>query len=584
MKKSKVTEPKQLVLHVPPDFKPNPWFESARPEEVAIVLDLASRIPCMIEKEGDQLHAKLHAARDDATACAMQKMLKEMSAHANDTLKMELENTQRSYNELQQQKDELLAEKTKMTAEYQTLVKQHELNIMSKDHVLELERTKLEEEKRRLSETNDLKIDAERHKLITQHTEQYKTLLDEHTNLKNEYELHKQNVDAIVESKRQEEIDKMSNHMKTLTEQHTNAYEKLRSSKIDLDTKVVALATEKCELAQKLSEVTTNAALEAAKMSAQISELQTPMGRGGSGEYDVATCLTELGFVVEDTSTGDKKNQGYLDLLVHHANSKIAFEIKNKKTIRKASQDKVDRHEKDIDDDVKTFQQRVRDGVKNGLFDAAVFVSIRSHTKMGDPVVLEMVSDSTDRPLVPVSYIGPEKGKSASPLTQEQLETHTYLMFGILEQCDVIRKELCNGIKDQDIDSLQRLFEDMGTFLNKTFVDLRKQERLIDDMAKNLTEIRVRCIQMFRSVYGVNNRTPWLQKNMMTNWMPILETSQERAATMNDAEIWNKIGKQKQTIENSIGKDAMFQVIRMQQDASPSSPQTEDMGNKKRKM
>ena len=40
-----------------------------------------------------------------------------------------------------------------------------------------------------------------------------------------------------------------------------------------------------------------------------------------------------------------------------------------------------------------------------------MFVSIRAHTKMGAPVVLEMFEDSTDRALAPVSYIGPEKSK-----------------------------------------------------------------------------------------------------------------------------------------------------------------------------
>ena len=187
---------------------------------------------------------------------------------------------------------------------------------------------------------------------------------------------------------------------------------------------------------------------------------------------------------------------------------RIAIEVKNKKTIKKASDNKVKHREKDLDDDIKTFQQRARDGIKNGLFDAAMSVSIHAHTKMGAPVVLEMFEDSTDRALAPVSCIGPEKSKIVVPLSQEQLECQMHMMFCVLEQCHFIRRDLCNGLKDNEISSFQSLFDRMGEHLNNTFVDLRKQEALIHDMQTNLTGLRCRCIQMFRSVHKINGKIP----------------------------------------------------------------------------
>jgi len=161
-----------------------------------------------------------------------------------------------------------------------------------------------------------------------------------------------------------------------------------------------------------------------------------------------------------------------------------------------------------------------------------------------------------------VCYIGPEKGKVVLPLTQEQLETQMYMMFCVLDQSHNIRRDLCNGLKDEEITSFQSLFEDMGSYLNKTFTDLRKQEHLIHDMNTNLTDIRIKCIHMFRSIYSINKAIPWLQRNINGDWVESFETAKDRALTMNDADVWNKMSKQKATIENTIGKDAMLRAIR----------------------
>ena len=94
------------------------------------------------------------------------------------------------------------------------------------------------------------------------------------------------------------------------------------------------------------------------------------------------------------------------------------------------------------------------------------------------------------------------------------------------------------------------------------FVDLRKQETLIHDMTSNLTAIRSKCIHMFRSIYDLNRQIPWLKRKIDAEWIGVYDTAKERALTMSEGDVWNRVCKQKTTIENTIGKDAMFMAIR----------------------
>ena len=73
---------------------------------------------------------------------------------------------------------------------------------------------------------------------------------------------------------------------------------------------------------------------EITELRQRIAELQNPLTRGNSGEFDVAQTLQDIGFHVEDTSYGEKKDSGYLDLLVKPdisttENMRIAIEVKN---------------------------------------------------------------------------------------------------------------------------------------------------------------------------------------------------------------------------------------------------------------
>lgn len=521
---------KHVTFTVPGDYNVDPWLKTASAQEVAIVLDLASKLPRIVEGEKNEVASKLYAARAEGTNDAIRKVLQEASNLAENQMKEKL-------SILQQQVESLTNERNKLSEEWKVMsekCKHAEIDLSNM-------KTSCDLNEKHLKEKHKLEIDR----------------LGE-------------DVSVRMENIRQEEQCKSNNRVKLVQDEYNNTMNQLQLSKVEVEQKLIQSYDEKAKMVELHS-----------RLQSEIENLKRPMGRGDYGEFNVASIIENLGFYVIDTSKGEKKEKGYLDLLVMPEdnsveNMRIAIEVKNKQEIKKASDEKMKRKDKDVDDDIRTFQQRVADGIQNDLFDAAIFVSIRAHTKMGSPVVLEMFDDTFQRALAPVVYIGPEKGKAATPLTQEQLETQLYMMFCLLDQCHTIRKDICNGLQTEEIASFQNLFDQLGSHMNDTFVDLRKQENLIKEMSCNLTNIRCHCIKMVRSLCHVNGEIPWLQRNIQADWLPVYEQSLGRAATMPDPEIWNKLSKQKSLIENTIGKDAMFKSIRADVQAPTKRPRTDD--------
>jgi hypothetical protein len=584
---------KTLSLLVPKKYTVDPWLTSANPEEVAIVLDLASRLPRIIGDEKNEMAAKLHAARDDATSETIKKVLEEASNVAAfnsnkmiSELKVQCETIKSRAQQLsdlneQYKKDlmktsmEIDSLKTKHLSEFNTLQSKYASELKEKELTLKSEMEKNNLLIQHTEQTTALKIEGIKRDITLQSAKEYQQLSEEHLNLKVNFEILKDTTNQLILDARQEEINKASQRERNLKDANSNSYDNLNSLKMNIEAKLMEAVLLKSELSTNLSEQEIKHSKQVHDLNNKISELQNPLNRGSVGEFDVAQTLRDIGFHVEDTSQGARKDAGYLDLLVKadessSENMRIAVEVKNKKTIKKASDEKVNRKDKDLDDDIRTFQIRAQNGIENNLFDAAVFVSIRAHTKMGAPVFLEMFNDTTNRPLAPVSYIGPEKSKVVVPLTQEQLETHMYMMFSVLEKCHTIQRDVCNGLKDEEITSFQTLFENIGTFLNKTFLDFRKQESLLHEMNTNLNSMRFKCIKMFRSIHNINGSIPWLQRKLSADWMPVYDTALERAASMSEADVWNRVCKHKNTIENTIGKEGMFMAIREELNSEPN--------------
>ena len=133
----------------------------------------------------------------------------------------------------------------------------------------------------------------------------------------------------------------------------------------------------------------------------------------------------------------------YLDLLVRP-------EGDDDSNLRGHRDEERDRAEQDRDD----FDRAVRAGCQQPLRRGHL-VSIRAHTKMGGPVVLQMLLDDANGRFVPVSRLGPERAETAAPLTQEQVETHVLMMLAMLAQCHTIRRELRFRLRDEHVEAIQ---------------------------------------------------------------------------------------------------------------------------------
>ena len=560
MKKKSTT--KVISLDVPIGYEIDPYLAAAEPNEVALILDLASRLPRVVSHEKNEMESKLYAARDEGTRQTIQKILEESTTRADKRLQEENMHITTQLTQLKAQNEQLMCKHQKTLDDLRRTETDNALEIANKNNELQTELQKLQTIQIHREENHRIQLDTQQRELSYKHAEETQALQESYIKLQAENKQIKDCSDSTTQIAVNEEIQRV-------TEQHTELTKELYTAKLEVDNKLIEVMTQKCSLIEKYTHSEATHAQDIANLKTKIEDLQSPLSKGNCGEFNCLQTLQDIGYHVEDTSDGEQKNAGYLDLLVKPEsnvveNMRIGVEIKNKKNIRKASVEKVNKREKDIDDDIVTFQQRAKNGIQKGLFDAAIFVSIKAHTKMGAPVVLEMFEDATQRPLAPVTYIGPEKAKKIIPLTQEELETHVRMVFCMLEQCHNMKRDLCN-LKDEELSSLQIVFDQMGTLLNKTFADLRKQEQLIQAMTDSLTEIRCRCIQMFRSIYDTNQQIPWLQRKLHAEWMPIYEESKQMALdNLSDGAIWNSLSRKRATISNSIGHQAMIKAVRME--------------------
>ena len=124
--------------------------------------------------------------------------------------------------------------------------------------------------------------------------------------------------------------------------------------------------------------------------------------------------------------------------------------------------------------------------------------------------------------------MGPERAKVVTPITQEQVETHVLMVLALLSQCHNIRRELCNGLRDEHVDSIQQFVDSTGAHLNEVFADISKQSKLIDDLRGTLNTVRMRCIHMCVDLWSVNRGTPWLGRNLPVPWMDAYQSRLEQ--------------------------------------------------------
>ena len=514
---------RDITLTVPDDFVLGSW--ATDPETTARILGIASLIPDFVRSECDE--DGMRRLVSDAVEATTKR---DDRTHIND-LETKLSNTEQQVAELK-------------------------LRVATSAHHMEMEEARMRSREEHAVQTQHLTVENMVREGRAELHSQLQTLTVDHAQLQHAHQQLAQTLHEQVAHARRDAIagGVEKNNLQLAEISETNRV--LQQEKVATEKTLCNQMRESCQQLEQHAGVVT-------ELRTRISELETPMGRGRAGELNVAETLRDAGFVVEDTSMGEKRDMGHLDLLVRHesvgtdsgddvttsGNMRIAIELKNVKVVQKQERD--------------DFERKVRAGIASNLFDAAIFISIRAHTKKGAPVVLDMFMDEGKRPLVPVTWFGPERAKNATPLTPEQVETHVMMVSALLSQCHNIRRELCNGTRDVHMQSLQNMFDSMGVQLNGTFTDLSKQSKLIDDMRSTLTSIRVRAISMCTTIWHVNRDIPWLGRDVNMPWMDVYEGARVKTEEgMKDADIWNQCSRNKSSIERTIGKDAMFQSLR----------------------
>jgi hypothetical protein len=558
---------KELVLRVPEEYTADPWLTSAKPQELSVVLDLAARLPRIVSGEKNELAEKLALAQRAGIDLCTKKFLEDASAKAKSDLSGEiarLEADATTWKKKAYEYETLLREEVRRATEIQT---KYDSSVAMR-----------ESQENHSKDIMDLKIQAMKQELAFHHRQEFELLrrsrdeaVQDCTTLRDTLAAQVRDAAQREECALQGEREKFQQELQNKTREfefkcaeadvvRLQAIQHERNAAVEMQAKIGeqyrAVADEKMALVAQVGE-----------LKQRIGDLEKPMGRGNSGECDVDDTLSNSvhNFTVEDTSKGEQKMQGYLDRLVSKQLPdgtilRLAVEVKNKATLRKQTDTNVGKN--GVQDDLQTFQKRVSDGVRNNLFDAAVLVSIRQHTKMGSPVVLQMFQDEDGNPIIPVSYIGPEQSNKPSPLTQGQLETHVAMMFCIMERCQALKVEMSKNMTDETISSFQMLFEDMGIHMNDTFVELKTQGDLIEKMSTTLNNIRIKCIHMFRRMYAVNDQIPWLkQKSVHAEWLHAYETYSLHSRKLGKNPGWKKISKQQQNSIKYLGKDAVDRMI-----------------------
>ena len=389
-----------------------------------------------------------------------------------------------------------------------------------------------------------------------------------------EYEYKKMERDLKRDlSDKDKEIEQLSTTHESVVNTHietaNDLKERMKSMVEDMDTRVNrAIQDEQIKHAKYVAEAEAEKAKqisvhskELALLQSEIHLLKTPMGRGNSGEKCFEELMEDEGdYEVIDTSNGEYKIQGHLDFLLVHKESKLRLgvEIKNKNSIKKSS-DKKRKEEKEDDDINKFRDNRVPDGIRNDLFDGALFISIRSHNKMDKAVAFDFYEDQTKRPIIPVSIVGTRKGKDPPPLTDEEIVIHVKMMFSVLEQSSKLRNQVYNGLKTEEMDEVQRFFESIASTFDAQITTFRQMEKNLEEQRDHIVDMRVQVIKTFEQACSINTNIPWLRRDIEPKWMNVYKESKEKME--NEEYKWNSLSNKKSVIETTIGKDALEVVI-----------------------
>ena len=290
---------------------------------------------------------------------------------------------------------------------------------------------------------------------------------------------------------------------------------------------------------------------EARSLRALVDDLRMPASRGRSGEEDIAETLQQCGFDVIDTSNGAYRDEGHLDLLVSppfDKDLKIGIECKNVAVV-------------EVKGHLDVFRTKSKEGVKKGLFHTSIFISLRAHTKLDSPHVLETLVDDSGSPISAISFFGPERG-CRDTISKDSVESLVLVhsAFAHNFQSGWSRPE---PPLNEDSNLQQTCFQNIAERMQEFLVDMTQQSKYISNMQKSIQATRLRTISMLHQMHLVAKQTSL--KCTEPQWLSELNCASEHMASgRTDVQVWNNLSQhQKKRINDCLGgKDTFVKSAR----------------------
>jgi len=356
-------------------------------------------------------------------------------------------------------------------------------------------------------------------------------------------EVENANLRASVANAGKEEMDRLRYEHHQEVDSLRALYQKLSESKTNSESTLLARSEERGADVLRLTK-------ENGDLQHTIDDLRTPAGRGRAGEFVLSEMLYDAGFEVEDTSMGAHKDQGYMDLLIHpkgFPEVRIAIESKNREKI-------------DPKVHIGHFEELARDGITKGLFESAIFISLRANTKKeGGMHHIHMLDDVNGHPTVPVSYLGTERGRDAVALTRDIVQAHVCMHAASMMRFSDIRRTLFTGCGQPcDFQDVREFNDAMYTEFSAMLEDLNVQSKAVTTMQTSMKSSRIRIISLFVKLCDAQRR---LGADVQEPcWMPEFRLARDKAASgITDALLWKNLSEpQKKRVSDHLGGRETF--------------------------
>lgn len=337
-----------------------------------------------------------------------------------------------------------------------------------------------------------------------------------------------------------DEVDRLRAEHRAETDRLRELYQVLSEKKVLSESTLSARVDEHASEVLRLTR--ENSSLQQA-----VEELKTPASRGRVGEFVLSEMLYDAGFEVEDTST--RGEDGYMDLLVHprgFPDVRIAIESKNR--------DRIDPRVHIVH-----FEELARDGITKGLFESAIFVSLRANTKKeGGVHHVHMLDDSNGHATIPVSYLGTERGRDASSLTSDVVQAHVCMHAIMMMRLAELRRTLTAPSSDDDDVGARAFHDALHEQLGSMLEDLNVQSKAVTTMQTSMKSSRVRIINLFVRLCDLQRRAGTDAREPC--WMPEFRLARDKVSSGTaDALVWKNLSEpQKKRVADHLGGRETF--------------------------